>query len=108
MIPLIALAAQVVEPAPLPPAADAKNHGYMVINLKERANDYKEAFDSLKKEKGVGKVYFQTAGGGTITNIVDMTLTGNGHLILFKFNTQQGIKYQVVPVEQITALSYTP
>jgi len=99
-------AAQAAEP--ITPMLDAKNQSYMVIDLKERANDYKEAFDNLKKEKGVGKVFFQLANGNIITNIVEMTLTGNGHLILFKFNTTQGIKFQVVPVEQITALSYTP
>lgn len=81
---------------------------YMKVDLKERANDYKEAFETLKKEKGVGKVYFQIVNGATITNIIDMTLTGNGHLILFKFNSPQGIKFQVVPVEQIATLSYAP
>ena len=107
---LLPLAAQVAEPATPPPlpSSDAKTHNYMMVNLKERSNDYKEAFESLKKEKGVGKVYFQTTNGATITNIIDMTVTGNGHLILFKFNSNQGIKYQVVPVEQIAALSYSP
>lgn len=78
--------------------------GYM----KERASDYQEAFEVLKKEKGAGKVYFQLADGTQISNIVAMTLMGSGHLILFKFNTQQGIKQQVVPVEQIATLSYFP
>lgn len=106
MIPLI-IAAATLTTEPIPPS-DHKSQSYMVINLKERANDYKEAFDNLKKEKGVGKVFFQLANGNTITNIVEMTLTGNGHLIVFKFNTTQGVKFQIVPVEQITALSYTP
>ena len=78
------------------------------ISLKERGTDYKEAFETLKKEKGGAKVFFQLTNGTTISNIIDMHLTENGHLILFKYNTQQGIKHQVVPVEQIATLSYLP
>lgn len=84
------------------------NQSYMMIDLKQRANDYKEAFEVLKKEKGTGKVYFQLLEGTKISNIIDMTLMSSGHLIVFKFNTQQGIKQQVVPVEQIAELSYFP
>ncbi|MBS0615144.1 MAG: hypothetical protein JSR58_01160 [Verrucomicrobia bacterium] len=85
---------------------DTKSH--IMIDLKQRATDYREAFELLKKEKGAAKVYFELAEGTKISNIIDMTLMSSGHLILFKFNTQQGIKQQVVPVEQIAQLSYFP
>ncbi len=93
---------------PLAAEVPSSLQSYIPIDLKERASDYKEAFEALKKEKTSAKVFFQLANGTTITNIIDMSLTGNGHLILFKYNTQQGIKNQVVPVEQIVQLSYTP
>lgn len=95
-LPLYALAAEI--PSPMA--------SHMMIDLKERASDYKEAFEALKKEKPVAKIFFQLNDGNMISNIVEMSLMGNGHLILFKFNTQQGIKHQVVPVEQISQLSY--
>lgn len=92
--------------APIAAEMPAPLQSYMPIALKERASDYKEAFEALKKEKTSAKVFFQLSDGSTISNIIDMSLTGNGHLVLFKFNTQQGIKSQVVPVEQIVQLSY--
>lgn len=86
-------------PAPL--------QSYITIDLKDRATDYKEAFEALKKEKTAAKVFFLLSSGVAISNIIEMSLTGNGHFILFKYNTHQGIKTEVVPVEKIVQLSYT-
>jgi ActR/RegA family two-component response regulator len=89
-------------------AAETGVPHHAVIDLKQRATDYKEAFETLKKEKSSGKIYFELTSGTTIGNIVEMNLMGNGHLIVFKFNSGQGIRQQVVAVEQISGLFYTP
>jgi hypothetical protein len=80
---------------------------YMMIDPKVRAQDYKEAFEVLRKEKTTGKVFFQLLNGSTIANIIDMTLMGNSTLILFRFNSNQGIRFQIVKVEEIAFISYT-
>jgi len=80
----------------------------MTIDPKERALDYKEAFEALRKEKGAGKVHFDLVNGETIGNIIEMNISANGHLVIFKYGSGQAIRHQVVPIEQIAALQYTP
>lgn len=80
---------------------------YMSIPMKERALDLQAAFDALKREKTAGKVYFQLSDNSSISNVIDMTLLPNNSLILFRYNTNtQGIKLQVVKIEDIVGLSY--
>ncbi|MGE0671386.1 MAG: hypothetical protein AB7O89_10695, partial [Parachlamydiales bacterium] len=78
----------------------------LVIDPKMRAQDFKEAFETLRKEKTTGKVFFQLMNGSTISNIIDMTLMGNSTLILFRFNSTQGIRFQLVKVEEVASISY--
>lgn len=78
----------------------------MMINPAFRALDLQQAFEMLRKEKTTGKVYFQLTDGSTISNIIDMTLMSNSTLILFRFNSTQGIRFQVVKVEDIVGLTY--
>ncbi len=89
-----------------PPAVSNSSLSYMVIDLKMRAQDFKEAFETLRKEKTAGKVFFQLMNGSTISNIIDMTLMANSTLILFRFNSTQGIRFQLVKVEEIASISY--
>jgi hypothetical protein len=93
---------------PPPPLLKATaSSSYMAIPMKERAADLVQAFEILKKEKTPGKIYFQLADNSSISNIIDMTLLPNSSLILFHYNTSnQGIRIQVVKVEDITGLSY--
>lgn len=92
-------------PPPLLKASAAPS--YFSIPLKERALDLQQAFELLKREKTTGKVYFQLADNSNISNIIDMTLLPNNSLILFRYNTNnQGIKLQVVKIEDIVGLSY--
>ncbi len=79
---------------------------YMQIEPHARALDYQQAFEQLRKEKTSGKVYFQLTNGNTISNIIDMTLMPNSTLILFRFNSTQGIKFQTVKIEEISSLNY--
>ncbi len=81
-------------------------HSYMMIPPASRAMDYLTAFESLRKEKSTGKVYFQLTDGSMISNVIDMTLMPNSTLILFRFNSSQGIRFQVVKVEDILNIGY--
>lgn len=94
-------------PALPPMVKGSSTASYMLIPLKDRAADLQQAFDLLKKEKTTGKVYFQLSDGTAISNIIDFTLLPNSSLILFRFNTNnQGIKLQVVKIEDIASVSY--
>jgi hypothetical protein len=76
----------------------------MIIDPKLRAMDYQQAFELLRKEKTSGKVAFELANGKAISNIIDLTLMGNGTMILFRYNTPQGIQFQIVNLEDIVSL----
>lgn len=85
----------------------AQSSRSIFIDPKARALDFQQAFDLLRKEKTANKVQFILDNGKTISNIIDMVILSNGSLILFKFSSQQGIKYQVVPVESIESISHS-
>jgi len=78
----------------------------MIIDPKQRAQDFQQAYDMLKKEKTAGKVYFQFSDGSSIGNIIDMTTMANGTIVLFRYNSSQGIKFQIVKIEDILTLQY--
>ncbi len=89
-------------------AAQVPNNGsMMVIDPKARALDFQQAYEMLRKEKTANKVQFMLINGKTISNIIDMTILSNGSLILFKFNSPQGIKFQVIPIESIEAITHS-
>lgn len=92
----------IVEAAALSKTGGTK--GVMSIDPKMRAADLAQAFETLRREKTPAKVIFQLASGKTLSNIIDMTLMTNGSVILFRYNTPQGIQLQVVPVEEIISL----
>ena|ERR1700722_9372967 len=94
--------AVLVEAAAANKAATTK--GVMTIDPKMRAADLMQAFETLRREKTTAKVVFQLANGKTLTNIIEMTLMTNGSVILFRYNTPQGIQLQVVPTEEIVSL----
>jgi hypothetical protein len=98
---------EVLHPLPPPLLKTPPSSSYMSIPMKERALDLQAAFDALKREKTAGKVYFQLSDNTSISNVIDMTLLPNNSLILFRYNTNtQGIKLQVVKIEDIVGLSY--
>lgn len=78
----------------------------MIIDPKERATDYQKAFEMLSQEKSAGKVYFEIAGGKQITNVIDMKVMPSSTLIVFRFNTPQGIKFQAVEIEDILGIHH--
>lgn len=104
-------AAQTAIPADTNPPPSQHGSGtptpsYMAISPSARALDFQQAFEQMRKEKSTGKVYFELVDGSTIGNIIDMTMMANSTLILFRFNSGQGIRFQVVKVEEILNLRY--
>ena len=93
---------------PMTKGDEKGSHSYLMINPKSRALDYKQAYDVLRREKTSQRVFFQLAGGGTISNIIDVIIMDNGSIMVFRFNSQQGVKLQAVPVEDVLGVSYTP
>ncbi len=79
---------------------------YMIIPPAGRAVDFQQAYDFLRKEKSTGKVYFELSDGSTISNIIEMLVMPNSTLIIFRYNSNQGINFQVVKIEEIVNLRY--
>jgi hypothetical protein len=96
------------ETAPIPPplTQTPSHQHYMLISPSARASDFQQAFELLRKEKTAGKVYFQLADGTTITNVIEMTLMPNSTLVLFRYNSNQGVRLQVVKLEDILNIFY--
>ncbi len=105
-------AAQTITPAdanasPVPPRHQATAMpSYMVVTPAARAADFQQAFDILKREKSAGKVYFELSDGTIIGNVIDMAPMSNSTVILFRYNSSQGIQFQVVKIEDIVNLRY--
>ncbi len=92
--------------APPPAKTTAPMTTYMMISPSERALDYQQAFEQMRAEKSTGKVYFELADGSTISNIIEMHVLQNSTLILFRYTSNQEIRYRVVKVEDIRDLRY--
>lgn len=90
------------------PAIEVASSPNLTIDPKARATDYIQAFDILRKEKTSGKVFFQLKNSSHIINIIEITPMSESSLLLFRSNTQQGIKLQIVPIEEIQGISYLP
>jgi hypothetical protein len=115
---LLAAALNAQEPAPTPPAptlpaapmvssmSDSKS--FMMIDPKVRANDYVQAFDLLRRDKPTLKIVLRTSSGMTYFNVTDLSITHGGTLFLVKFLSNQGSKTQILPVEEIVELAYSP
>jgi hypothetical protein len=86
--------------------APSAKHNSMAIEPKERASDYKEAFELLRKEKAPSKVCIKLLDGSAISNIIDMNMMGNSTIFLLKYNSPQGIKIQAVELELIQGIGY--
>lgn len=90
----------------LPFHPGATTQSYMIITPTARAQDFQQAYETLKKEKSAGKVYFQLADGSKLFNVIEMTLMPNSTLVLFRLNSQQGINFQIVRIEDIATINY--
>ncbi len=100
--------------APKSPPASASplvstttNKSVIVIDPKARANDYVQAFDFLRKDKPTLKIAVHTT-SAAIQNVTDITATSGGTLLLLKIFSNQGTRTQIVPVEEIMEINYSP
>ncbi|SRR5581483_213752 len=79
---------------------------YMMIAPAARAQDLKQAYEALKREKTAGKVFFELTDGSRIFNVIEMIPMSNSTLVLFRVSAQEGIHFQVVRIEDIANVSY--
>lgn len=80
------------------------SNSIMIITPKDRADDLQKAFQILRDEKSTAKVYFDLAGGKKISNVIEMKAMPGNTLILFRYSTPQGIKFEVASVEDILGI----
>jgi hypothetical protein len=82
--------------------SDAKE--IMVIPPQQRAQDFKEAFDYLKKIQTQSKITFILKDSTKISQILDVSVLPGGTMLNFKINSTQGIQYQIIRVEDIKSI----
>jgi len=78
----------------------------MIVDPKARAADYEAAFNLLKQEKSTAKVVFELADGEKISNVIDMKMMPNNTLVVFRYSTPQGIRFQAVEIEDIVGIMH--
>lgn len=88
-------------------SAMMESHSTMIIDPKSRADDYVKAFDFLKQEKSVSKIYFNIRGGMKISNVIDIKAMPGNTLMMFRYTSPQGIKFQVVGIEDILGIEHS-
>ena len=79
----------------------------IVIDPKARTADLVYAFDLLRKDKPSQKIIVRTA-AGILSNVVDLTPSSGGTLLFVKLLSTQGTRVQILPVEQILEIGYSP
>ncbi|MBI5273196.1 MAG: hypothetical protein HY861_04355 [Chlamydiia bacterium] len=82
-------------------------HSTMLIDPKMRALDFVHAFELLHKDKPTQKINLQTS-AGTLMNIGEMSVADNGTLLFVKVPFNQGVKYAIVPIEEVEEIVYSP
>jgi len=77
----------------------------IVIDPKERSQDFAEAYEIIKKGKSPQSIIFHLSDGRALTNVTEMSAMKNGTLILFKIATNMGVKIELVPIESLLSIS---
>lgn len=94
-----------VTPKVPPLTSNSQSRSMIVIDPKVRSEDYVKAFDLLHKDKPTLKISIHTH-EGNLNNVTDVT--SGGTLLIIKTLSNQGIKTQIVPVEEIVEITYSP
>lgn len=91
-------------------AVAAKSHDQPLILIppKARAEDFTKAFELLKKERPTARLTFETYSGQSHVGVTDIAVLPNGTLVLLKLSGPQGLKTQIVPVDDLKDLTYAP
>ncbi len=81
------------------------SNSMMIIEAKNRSDDFIAAFTALKNDVSASKITFYTKDNQSISNIIDITSIGSGTLLLFKTSSNRGVQYQVLAIENISKIS---
>ena len=76
----------------------------MIINPEMRAKDFQSAFDYLKNSNIAAQISVKLKNGHSISEIISMEVMPQGTLIIFQTNTTQGLKHDVVNIENIESI----
>ena len=77
----------------------------MIINPETRAKDIQDAYQYLRMMSPASKLAVKLLDGSAITEILDMKVMPGGTIIIFRTNTLQGQKFQLVKVEDIDTIT---
>jgi hypothetical protein len=88
-------------------ALESQTKSIIVIDPKARASDYAQVFEFLRKDKPTQRITVRTA-DAMLMGVTDITPSTGGTLLIIKAQSSQGLKIQVIPVEQIVEISYSP
>jgi ABC-type uncharacterized transport system permease subunit len=108
ILPLFFIAAALMsEEAPTIAANASPDKSVMMIDPKIRANDYVQAFDMLRKDKPTMKMMIRTS-SAILQNVTDLSIAPGGTLIYVRALSNQGTKIQIVRVEELQEINYSP
>ncbi|PIS03261.1 MAG: hypothetical protein COT85_00855 [Chlamydiae bacterium CG10_big_fil_rev_8_21_14_0_10_42_34] len=88
-------------------ASTTNDKNILIIEPKARAGDFVQAFDLLRKDKPTLKIMLRTS-NHLIVNVTDITASTGGTLMYIKTLSNQGTRIQVVPLEEIMEIAYSP
>lgn len=89
---------------PAAPVEEAKPSEMMVIDPKDRAKDFKAAFDILRINQTQSKITYFLEDKTQISGIMEVSILPGGTMLSFRLATTKGISYKIVPVEQIKSV----
>lgn len=97
----------------VPPASEktavavSNSKSVIIIDPKARAADFVQAFDILRKDKPTLKISIKIANGMNLNSVSEVIATQGGTLLMIKYSSNAGLKYQIVPVEDIEEIAYS-
>jgi len=78
-------------------------HDIMIIDAKEMAKDWKNAFAMLRN-KQTGAIIFTLSTDEVIKDIADIDPLPGGYLMLFTLKTLHGMQYKIIKTSEIKSL----
>ncbi len=97
-------------PKTAPEAAAAKadsTKSMMLIDPKARANDFAQAFEFLRKDKPTQKIQIRTS-NTVLQSVSEVSASSGGTFLMIKLLTNQGVRVEFVPIEQVMEIQYSP
>lgn len=86
---------------------DSGERSILAIDPKNRALDFVQAYEILKKDKPSLKIAIRTP-HQMLSGIASISMTTNGTLLIVKLLSHQGAELKIVPVEEIVEMTYLP